>query len=376
MAKYAIAAVVGCLYVALAAWLVQRAGEAHRSALLIAREQLAARESPAVAQPSEPQVASIADEASSPSARTANATPAEEKPITPAPATTARAPERAVPKRARPIARSAPASKRPASAPADASKPKPEESLTREQLLAKLDPFWRQPAATAKWKLADMSAADEMRLGAALHQMIMHFNNPTQSGPWLERAVTAARPLLERTTRKDVKYHFTVLDSEEVNAFSLPGGYVYLSRGVFSFLGQDEEAALRFVLAHEIAHVDMMHMLICLKDPDVESLDVGTLWKVYFLILPLGYPDAREYAADAWAYRQVMQIDESRYDALKFLRKLKDYAEGHGFYDGRAHCRPGVDSTPVANHLRAHTAAWDRLSHLEELTVPAATPKK
>jgi hypothetical protein len=242
-------------------------------------------------------------------------------------------------------------------------------------MLAKVDPFWRQPAATQKWQLADSSTADEMRLGAELHQMIMHFSNRVQSGPWLERTVTAARPLLDRISRKEIRYQFTVLDSEEVNAFSVPGGYVYLSRGLFSFLGQDEEAALRFVLAHEIAHVDMKHMIACLKDPGVESLDMGTLWKVYFVVPPLGYLDAQEYAADGWAYRQVMQIDDSRYDALKFLRKLKSYAESHGFYDGRAHYRPGVDATPISNHLRAHTAAWDRLNHLEEITAPAATPR-
>jgi hypothetical protein len=117
-------------------------------------------------------------------------------------------------------------------------------------------------------------------------------------------------------------------------------------------------------------------MITCLNDAGIEGLDMGTAWKVYFVILPLGYPDAMEYAADLWAFRQVMQIDESRYDALKFLRKLKGYAENHGFYDGRAHFRPGIDATPVSNHLRAHTAAWDRLSHLEEVTAPAAPPRK
>jgi Zn-dependent protease with chaperone function len=376
MQKYAIAAVVACLYVALSAWLVQSAGQAHRSALVQARGQLAGSESPAVAPAGEPQVAAPGNEANSPVAARVNAPRAEAATASPAAATTSPASKPAAGKRARSIVAAAPASKRPVRPTTDMAKSKPEGSLTREQLLAKLDPFWRLPAATEKWQLADLSAADEKRLGAELHQMIMHFSNRVQSGPYLERVVTVARPLLERRSRKDIEYTFTVIDSEEVNAFSLPGGHVYVSRGLFSFLGQDEDAALRFVLAHEIAHVDLKHMIACLQDPGVQSLDMGTLWKVYFLILPLGYPDAQEYAADAWAYRQVMQIDESRYDALKFLRKLKDYAESHGFYDGRAHYRPGVDSTPVSNHLRAHTAAWDRLNHLEEVTAPASTPSR
>jgi hypothetical protein len=375
MPKYAIAAVVGCVYVALSAWLVQRAGRDHRATLLLAREQHAVRESATIAEPSQPEIASPATDVSPPVAAL-SAAPTEEKSGTSAPVTTTPTAGSAIAKRPRPIASLAPSRKRPASPPADAARPRPEESLTREQLLARLDPFWRQAAATAQGKFADLSSADETRLGAELHQMIMHFSSRVQSGPYLERAVTLAKPLLERRTRKEIDYHFTILDSPDVNAFSLPGGYVYVSRGMFSFLGLDEDAALRFVLAHEIAHVDMRHMILCLKDPGVDSLDMGTLWKVYFLILPLAYADAQEYAADAWAYHQVLQIDESRYDALKFLRRLKDYAESHGFYDGRAHFRPDGNSAPLSNHLRAHTAAWDRLNHLEELTAPAATPRR
>jgi predicted Zn-dependent protease len=236
-----------------------------------------------------------------------------------------------------------------------------------------LDPTWSLPEVTRKWKdLSHLSPKDEMRLGADLHGLIMRFNPKVQSGPWLERVETAARPILANRSRKDIDYTFTVLDSDAVNAFSHPGGYIYVSRGLFPFLGEGEDAALKFVLAHEIAHVDQRHAIQCLEDPDLQKMDMGTLQEVYTLILPLGYMDKQEYVADRWAYQQLMRLDYTRYETLKFLRMLKGYAADHGFSDGRAPYIPGPRTSPVENHLRAHTAVWRRLNELEAFADPAA----
>ena len=54
-------------------------------------------------------------------------------------------------------------------------------------------------------------------------------------------------------------FHFWVVDTDEVNAFSLPGGYVYLSRGLLAYL--NSEADIAAVLAHEIAHVNAHHAI-------------------------------------------------------------------------------------------------------------------
>jgi predicted Zn-dependent protease len=56
--------------------------------------------------------------------------------------------------------------------------------------------------------------------------------------------------------RHDVQYFFTVLDSEELNAFTLPGGGVYINKGLVDILNEDEIAC---VLGHEIGHVAARH---------------------------------------------------------------------------------------------------------------------
>jgi predicted Zn-dependent protease len=58
--------------------------------------------------------------------------------------------------------------------------------------------------------------------------------------------------------RQDTGYHFAILDSEIVNAFAMPGGYIFITRGALANL--QNEAELAGVLAHEVAHVDGRHL--------------------------------------------------------------------------------------------------------------------
>lgn len=63
--------------------------------------------------------------------------------------------------------------------------------------------------------------------------------------------------LAQKSHRPGLRYTFTVLDSDEVNAFALPGGYVYITRGILAYL--NSEAELAAVLGHEIGHVTARH---------------------------------------------------------------------------------------------------------------------
>ncbi len=60
-----------------------------------------------------------------------------------------------------------------------------------------------------------------------------------------------------RSHRPDLPWSFAVVDSPAVNAFAIPGGYIYLTRGIMAFLG--DEADLAGVIGHEIGHVTARH---------------------------------------------------------------------------------------------------------------------
>jgi predicted Zn-dependent protease len=63
--------------------------------------------------------------------------------------------------------------------------------------------------------------------------------------------------LAKQSHRANLQWTFTVLDSPEINAFALPGGYVYVTRGIMAYL--DSEADLAGVIGHEIGHVTARH---------------------------------------------------------------------------------------------------------------------
>ena len=63
--------------------------------------------------------------------------------------------------------------------------------------------------------------------------------------------------LLEQSGITSPEFTFTLLDSPDINAFAMPGGFIYVNRGLLAYL--DTEAELAGVLAHEIGHITERH---------------------------------------------------------------------------------------------------------------------
>ncbi|MSO74387.1 MAG: hypothetical protein EXQ99_04430 [Alphaproteobacteria bacterium] len=103
-----------------------------------------------------------------------------------------------------------------------------------------------------------MSEADEDRIGKEEHPKILRQFGGAYDDPALQKYVTSLGNLLKATTPLANKpFTFTILDSDVVNAFALPGGYVYVSRGLLALA--NDEAELAGVVGHEIGHVVARH---------------------------------------------------------------------------------------------------------------------
>jgi len=110
---------------------------------------------------------------------------------------------------------------------------------------------------TGKNDFVLMSEDQEIAIGRENHPKILQqyrkYDNPA-----LQAYVqTIGDELARNSHRPNLVYRFTVLDSPEVNAFALPGGYIYITRGLLSYL--NSEAELAAVLGHEIGHVTARH---------------------------------------------------------------------------------------------------------------------
>jgi predicted Zn-dependent protease len=116
----------------------------------------------------------------------------------------------------------------------------------------------RPAAAQFSWTDLLMNEAKEREIAEAEHPKILEQFGGVYDDPALNGFVNALVQHLGRNSdRPDIPYRVTILNSPIVNAFALPAGYLYISRGLLALAGNEAEVA--GVLAHEIGHVTARH---------------------------------------------------------------------------------------------------------------------
>ena len=119
--------------------------------------------------------------------------------------------------------------------------------------------------ATHRLETTFTSDEREARIGASVATQVEKEMPPVEDAPLQERVQTIGDRLAAVCDRRELLYHVKVLrDPKEarepvVNAFSLPGGYVYLQSGLLTILHTDDELAA--VIGHEIGHIAARHAI-------------------------------------------------------------------------------------------------------------------
>lgn len=112
-------------------------------------------------------------------------------------------------------------------------------------------------AVTCSLVACGISQQQEVQMGQEYAQQI-NAQLPIVQDPELNRYVNVLGDSISRlTSRRDLDWHFFIVDSKEVNAFAVPGGFVYVNRGLIERADKMDEVA--GVLAHEIGHVVRRH---------------------------------------------------------------------------------------------------------------------
>jgi predicted Zn-dependent protease len=111
--------------------------------------------------------------------------------------------------------------------------------------------------ATGRREISLMSEAQEISIGQEQDVIIRREMGVYDDAALQEYVSRIGLALAKQSERPTLPWHFTVVDAPAINAFALPGGYIYLTRGILPFL--DNEAELAGVLGHEIGHVTARH---------------------------------------------------------------------------------------------------------------------
>jgi predicted Zn-dependent protease len=110
---------------------------------------------------------------------------------------------------------------------------------------------------SAEQAVFSLSKKKELEIGAEMHAEILQ-KMPIYRDEELQKYVEKiGRELANKSSRPELTYTFTIIDSNEINAFATPGGYVYVNRGLLAYM--TTEAQMAAVIGHEIGHVAARH---------------------------------------------------------------------------------------------------------------------
>ncbi|HET7833211.1 MAG TPA: M48 family metalloprotease [Gallionella sp.] len=116
-----------------------------------------------------------------------------------------------------------------------------------------------------------MSESQEVAIGRQYDAQIKKEYRVYESKALNDYVNSVGQRLARSSHRPNLQYHFIVLDSPEINAFSLPGGYVYITRGILAYM--NSEADLAAVLGHELGHITARHAV--LRQSAAQAASIG-----------------------------------------------------------------------------------------------------
>ncbi|HEX7006462.1 MAG TPA: M48 family metalloprotease [Alphaproteobacteria bacterium] len=179
-----------------------------------------------------------------------------------------------------------------------------------------------------------MSPAEEARIGAEQHPQVVQEFGGVYPDPDLNGYVAGiGQRLALASEQPDLRWTVTVLNSDIANAFSLPGGYVYVTRGLLALA--ENEAELAGVLAHEIGHVTARHSAERYAQAQLANLGlfgVGVATGSGGLVGAGGavagaalqsFSREQEFEADSIGVRYLIRAGYDPHAMASFLRKLE-----------------------------------------------------
>jgi predicted Zn-dependent protease len=226
-----------------------------------------------------------------------------------------------------------------------------------------------------------ISEEEEIEQGREYHPQIVKTYGVYDDAELQEYVNRIGQKLAANSHRANLEFHFTVLDSEEINAFALPGGYIYVTRGIMAYL--DSEAELAGVLGHEIGHVTARHsvrqqagqfasdLLSVLIAATTGQSSLGSLSQQLSTGLIRGYGREHELEADRLGAEYLHKTSYDPDNMLEVIGVLKDQEVYETRLAKRENRQPntyhGVYSTHPRNddRLQAVIGAARKLSAAE-----------
>lgn len=168
--------------------------------------------------------------------------------------------------------------------------------------------------------------------------------------------------IVARLEQPEFPYQFSVVQEPHLNAFSVPGGYIYLHSGLI--LRVDSEDELAGVLGHEIAHVQGHHLVRQQQDTKLLSY-AGLAAMVLAIINPVLAAGASSAAAATQLKYQRQLEEEADYRGLQYMRQAGFDPQGMARFLKKMGSEERLNAVDVPPYFRSHPLSQERLSYIE-----------
>ena len=223
--------------------------------------------------------------------------------------------------------------------------------------------------ATGKNEIILIDTQTEINIGKNVSQEVTRRNRLSSDERLNARVKRIGSRIALVSDRKDIVYSFYVLDSNDFNAISVPGGSIYVYKGLLEALNDDE---LAFVLGHEVGHLAARHAIkniqanmayslliqIALtgisQNTGVETQSVSQGVNAIYNLIELGFSRKDEFEADRLGMNYALRAGFPPKASLSALGKIKTQ-EGES------------SSGRIMGYLRTHPYTDDRIKALEKI---------
>lgn len=197
--------------------------------------------------------------------------------------------------------------------------------------------------ATGQKEFIMISTASEVNMGRNVHNQIIQKYKFSDDEEKVKRIRGIGRRLAQVSDRRDYEYNFYLLEKDIINAFTAPGGNIYLFEGLYVKLESDDEIAA--VLAHEMGHCAAKHVVkriqanlgyniigsllfAHMKVKNKEKKRIAYAANSIMSLVMLGYSREDEYIADRLGIKYMHLAGYDPKGTLKVLNILKEDSKG------------------------------------------------
>ena len=203
---------------------------------------------------------------------------------------------------------------------------------------------FRQRAHHVYWKNQEANTEREIDFGRSVSAKILGKYPIMRNEQNVRYISQIGTGISAQLGRPELRYYFGILDTDDINAFAAPGGYIFVTKGALKIMRN--EAQLAGVLAHELAHIDQKHIVRKLKLQGVDrSLTSGIAQVLggaslsakialerlndlaFKMLMEEGLSKEDEAEADQKALEILMSTGYDLQSYLDYLLSLKPYLE-------------------------------------------------